>query len=142
MNKKTIIILTTAVGFILLFFYYKLTNFDLNSNRFEVTTGGDINIQKLKVYKGEVLRNTKKLADKIIYENGKTFDLKTNYGENDFLFVYADSLCCTIRYIKTNDNMIDVFYFHLNRVKDKIFVNFKVEGTDDVERKVLLKDCK
>jgi hypothetical protein len=38
--------------------------------------------------------------------------------------------------------MIDVFYFHLNRVKDKIFVNFKVEGTDDVERKVLLKDCK
>jgi hypothetical protein len=138
---KKILLITICFFTIGMVLYYYETNFDLNSNSFEVELVG-LDKKKLKIYKGENLSHLINKKEKLIFNKGKKKTLNTNYGENDFVFVYSDSLCCKIRHIKTNDNQVDKYNFELKKMNDSIIIYFNVVGTDNYSFQDFLMSCK
>lgn len=131
--KKQIILPLSFISILLLFYYFK-SFFGFNSNTITVQVEKPLSIELLTIKKGFIARDKKTIHAKkriTIMKKGKlNSTIKTDYGENDFLITYADSVQLAFRHFKTNNRMNDVYDFRIFKKKNKLFLVAKNDGID------------
>jgi len=93
-----------------------------------------LSIKLLTIKKGFIALDKKTINAKkliTIMKKGKlNSTIETDYGENDFLITYADSVQLAFRHFKTNNRMNDVYDFRIFKKKNDIFIKTFIKGTD------------
>src|SRR5690606_27593903 len=125
MLKKVII--GFSVLLLLVFVLFKLkSSFGFNDNSLNVEIDSKLDMEKVKIYKGYFpadelkIENINKSEKLLIFKGQQIQSIKTDYGENDFIFIYADKLYCRFRHFKTNNRQIDTYRFKLNKIDDEL----------------------
>ena len=114
-----------------------------NSNSQEVKVDSPLSIKKVKIEYGNSANTSNRPNDKIqfinhskytvLYDGRNWKDLIPNeYGENDFLITYDERYYLQFRHFKTNRSHQHEYRFHLFENNDKVFVNIKIVGRDEM----------
>lgn len=115
-----------------------------------VETDNQLNVEKIKVYQGHYTINRKNDAemfdhkyDQIVFDGKGTGNIKTEYGENDFLVTYDNKYYFQFRQFCTNEN--DYYKYNLKVLKktNRIYLKVDVGGGMKFERPMnLISDSK
>lgn len=133
---STIILL--GIGFWIAWIYLK-PYLGYNSNQLKVTVDQSLDMNQLSIYKGfysndGVLDHEKfEQRGTLIFKGKNLKPLANDYGENDFLLIYADSCYIQFRHFKTNNKQRDTYRFKIFLKDNKIFLNAEIEGTDPMQ---------
>ena len=143
MRKKILLLLCFIIAFISLWNinnnYYAIWN----NNSHEVKVDSPLSIKKVKIEYGNSANTSNRPNDKIkfikhskytvLYDGRNWKDLIPNeYGENDFLITYDEKYYLQFRHFKTNRSHQHAYTFHLFENNDKVFINVKIVGRDEV----------
>lgn len=117
----------------------------LNRNTIKVESSSDVSINNIKIEHGISATTINRTSDEllfknrdrydIIYVNGKTKTLKNEYGENDFLITYKDSLYLAFRQFKTNRRNNHSYKFKFTKENEKYFLEVHIKGENDLSFK-------
>lgn len=143
MRKKIFLLLCLIVAFISLWNinnnYYAMWN----SNSQEVKVDGPLSIKKVKIEFGNSTNSINRPTDKVLFKNRSKYNvlydgrnwkdlIPNEYGENDFLIKYDERYYLQFRHFKTNRSHQHAYSFHLFKKNDKVFVNIKIVGRDEM----------
>ena len=73
-----------------------------------------------------------------VYEKGTISQVPNNYGENDFLVTYKDSLYVHFRQFKTNRQNQHTYHFSFTKEKSSYFVAIDITGKNNLATKLKL----
>jgi hypothetical protein len=130
MKKMGIVLIGVFIAFFTLKSY-----FGFNDNSLSVRVDSNLNLSKVKIYKGFFPFDTLKV-DKVkelhqLIFNGKQLEkIQSDYGENDFIILYNDRYYCKVRHNKTNNRQADTYSFKLFKNKDDLKLVLDITGTD------------
>lgn len=137
-RKVGSIISLLGIGFWIAWIYLK-PYLGYNSNQLKVTVDQSLDMNQLSIYKGfytsDGVFDHEKFEQKgtLIFKGKSLKPLANDYGENDFLLIYADSCYIQFRHFKTNNKQRDTYRFKIFLKDNKIFLNTKIDGTDPME---------
>jgi hypothetical protein len=144
MRKKGVIFFCVMLLVVILLFNFK-SYFGFNDNSLNVNVGSKLDISKVKIYKGFFPFDSLDMEkmnglNKLIFKGHQTQKIETDYGENDFIFVYSDKLYCKFRHNKTNNRQGDTYTFVLNKTEDDLNLVVNIEGTDPqkIQKKLMV----
>lgn len=110
-----------------------------NANAIAVTTKSPLQTKKVKIKFGCPATSINRKTDKELFTNSyftttffngkKAENLPNEYGENDFLITYADSLYFAFRHYKLNRRDQHDYEFDFSLQKDTVFVKTNIKGT-------------
>ena len=130
---KNKILLISILTFLVLGYAFR-SYFGFTEIVTSLNTSKSIKKKKIKIFKGWWYTQSDTLfplnKGELIFDGEKFLSFKTDYGENDFLVVYSDSCYTKIRHNKTTNRKFDTYNFNLSKVKNKIILNVRIEGTD------------
>jgi len=117
----------------------------MNKNTIKVETEDEIEISKIVIEHGisatTINRNTdqfifdNKEGYSTIFSNSKSKKIINEYGENDFLITYNDSLYFEFRQFKTNWHNQHSYTFNFIKENESYFVEIKIKGENDLNLK-------
>jgi hypothetical protein len=130
MKKTGIVLFCIFTAFFILKSYW-----GFNDNSLIVSVDSKLNLNKVKIYKGFFPFDTLKVdklkdLDKLIFNGEQLEKIQTDYGENDFLIVYANRYYYKFRHIKTNNRQSDTYTFKLSKIKNDLKLIVDITGTD------------
>jgi hypothetical protein len=118
--------------------YYKyllvvfvLIFFSCEKNEINIITNDSIDEKDLKI-KLNALIDDKSIKEFTIFENGKSSNIPSAYGENDWTVYFKDSLILSFRHFKTNRNNSHKYVFELEKMNNQIICNVSISGTDEL----------
>jgi uncharacterized protein YprB with RNaseH-like and TPR domain len=74
-----------------------------------------------------------------IYDRGKEVKIPNGYGENEWYFLYNDTLKGYIRHIKTNRNDNHNYKFSFYEKNEQCFVDVEITGISPLTKTIQLK---
>lgn len=140
MSKKRKFQLLFSISILAIFtvLYCNRSYFGFNQNSLQIKVGGNLDLNKIHIYKGfypsfhyksEI---GKAIKNKDLIFEGKTIkNFETIYGENDFIISYDKKYAIIIRYFKTNNRQCDLFELEFIKSTDGIKCNIEIKGTDN-----------
>lgn len=137
-RKVGSITILLGIGFWIAWVYVK-PYLGYNTNQLKVTVDQSLDVNQLSIFKGFYSIN--RTSDRVLFKRKSTLIFKgknlkplaNDYGENDFLLVYADSCYFQFRHFKTNNKQRDTYRFKIFLKDNKIFLNTQIDGTDPME---------
>lgn len=99
-----------------------------------------ISIEKIKIEYGlsAMSINRKSDADlfghnyRVLFDGGKTGNLRTDYGENDFLLTYDNTYYYQFRHFITNSHTFHNYTFHFTQLHDWPCVEVTIKGRNEM----------
>ena len=132
MKKLTAILVISILG--------TSCSFLTNRNSIKVEAKNEIDGNKVKIEHGISATTGNRINDKLIfaqrdnyqpiYLNGTSKSITNEYGENDFLVTYNDSLYFAFRQFKTNRRNNHLHRFTISREQESYFVQVNIRGKD------------
>jgi hypothetical protein len=74
-----------------------------------------------------------------IYGGNRKFNIPNGYRENEWYFVYQDTLKGYFRHFKTNQNNTHGYKFAFRKEKNNYYVDADIAGTNDLKTTIQLK---
>ena len=76
--------------------------------------------------------------DHIVYAGGIERAIPGEYGENDWIITYKDSLSGIFRHFKTNRNHTHEYAFFIYKINDSVKCDINIDGVDDLKTTIRL----
>ena len=146
MTKRTKIFVALAIisilGFISVYIADSFLHLGLFShNSIEVTVDKPLYTQKIKIQKGHwtINRTSDKILfesssdNEIVYNNSSSFNINSDYGENDFLVTYDEKYYYQFRHFIFNRRHYHDYHFHFSEVDGKVKLSVNIDGADGME---------
>lgn len=128
MSKNGITAQIFFVSFLVLFYSCRMGN----ELKIDFEPGINESIVKVKM---EVLASYSMTT---IYNGSRQFKIPNGYGENDWYFIYNDTLQGYLRHFKTNRNDNHYYYFRFYSKSSKILVDVEIKGDSPLKKTILL----
>lgn len=122
-----------SIAIILILGYEFRSFLGLNEITINLDSSNLIKRNKIKIYKGWYKHSDTLIPSnkgKLIFDGKKFIPFETDYGENDFLIIYADTTYTKFRHFKTTNRMYDNYSFYFSKSKNNLILNVKIKGTD------------
>lgn len=148
-KKRYIIIPIILFSMVYAFIYWNKTFLLLwNANTIKVTTKPPLQTEKVTVKFGCPGITINRKTDKDLFTNSnfattffngkKAEDLPNEYGENDFLITYADSLYVAFRHYKLNRRDQHDYEFDFNLQNDTVYLKTNIKGAYKLKFKAVM----
>jgi hypothetical protein len=138
--KRWVILLIVGTGALAFAFWVNTWYKMIDLSSLDVRVGDDMSVDSVKVVRGfysidrandlELFQDN--VGDRTVYDGRQIGPLDTDYGENDFLIVYADRYYFQFRHWIFNSNNQHDYRFQLDGGVSAPSLTVKIDGPDDM----------
>lgn len=108
----------------------------INKNSIEVQVDDGIDLDKIKI---ELLIKGTDYKNIDIFNNGSTYSIPKEYGENDWNLSYNETSFGALRHFKTNNHHDHNYSFYFYEYEGLLMCYVKIDGPDEASYIVELK---